>query len=443
MEKRQVTTLPNGIRIVTEHMADIQQVAIRCTMKMGSQNDPEGLSGLAHFLEHALFLGTPTRTEDDIEQFNEHVGNLLNAETDYDSLSLTGTVVPEDATKVLELFADMIQNPTFPADLVAREKKIIQTEIAQSRTDYRDGLMFLETTYAGSPLGNPVAGYVETVEPVTPEILQSYHQAWFRPENMIISVSGAVNHEAIVQLCNKLFENFKNDTPQPKLEESKYVGGFSHYETDFESDTFRLGFEGVHLADRKAITAAGLYGLMLSNTLYDELRTKKGLLYSIGAGHDCSAASGVFGIVGMCEPQKLKTIMNEVCRIVKQSAQYMTPEKLADSKKQYKLGLPKCYPMERTVRNASQLFYFDKLFLESEAYARINSIGMRDILAIADKFMQSTPTFVCVGHKKTMPTYEEIKQWLQPDLKEPKQIIAADSKEQIIQQKKSLKEHTL
>ncbi len=410
-----LTTLSNGIRIATESIKDCHHVSLRCMMCVGGINDPKSLSGLAHVLEHSLFLGTKTRTEDDIISEQRDMGDLINAETSRQTMTFVATVVPEDLSKVMALFADVIRNPIFPADLLEREKKVIITEVRDMFDVNRLGFMMSESAFGDTPMAQPTGGYPDTVSQITPAALNRFHKTYFRPENFIISVAGQVDADTFVEQCKQLYGDFKNTGKQPKLLPSPYRGGGMWTETYEDTDSFVLAFNGIPVMERKERQTAALFASMLETVLEQELRLKNGLLYSIMAEHaDLGTGDGLFVITASCEPDKVQPIVKKICDVLNNFEQHVSEKDLNIVKKRKKLLLCDFNPMERADINVTQVRFFNQLFDAADAHQRIDSVTLQDIFTVARRLLDCQPTFGCLGHEENKSFGKHIDKWLHP-----------------------------
>ncbi len=422
----QTTTLSNGIRIVTDTVDFVHKTCLKMVMLVGSRNEPREYNGLAHCLEHSLFLGTNNRTENDIEQLNKTIGNTMNAETSQDELVLIASVLPEDLYKVTEVFADMIQNPIFPADLVDREKAVILSEIAEIEEDdetYADNLMH-GAAFKRQPLGMPVSGSPKTVNMITPETLKAFHNMYFRPESLVISVAGRVDHLSFVQQCETLFKDFKNNSPLPEQVKSDYMGGDRRVEYDSEMDVLRIAFNGVSFGSFREYVTAELFGSILEDALYDELRTKHGLLYCVRAENYAYKNEGIFAVSATCESSNVSAVLQRTCACIASITDKMNPEILNMAKKRIKLDMPMNAGtlMDRADSNEMDLRYFGHIISMDEAYQLIDSITVKEVQDLSRKIINTRMAFAGLGNVRKMPTYEQINKWLRSPQPLPEKI---------------------
>lgn len=408
--------LSNGIRVVVESVPEARKVALRFAFNVGSQNDPRELSGLAHFTEHALFLGTQTYTDKEIQNIERKSGATFNAETNQDNIYLFTDVLPEDVSVALQVFSDMIQHPVFSEKLIQQEKNIILTELKEVQDDiemFADNLIY-NAAFKRTPLGLPTEGTVKTVRAITRADIVRFHQEYFRPENLVISVAGDVEAEKFIQECRTLFKDFHNDIPEPALVSSQYLGGDRREEAETEINTFRMGFESIPLQDFRQFVIAEVYASVMEDRLLNALRMDKGLLYEIHADNFMYRQASLFCISWSCESEKNADITQEICQTVSQSTTNITEAELETVKKRIKLdfGANDGTLSEKAESNQFDIHSFGQIKNVNNLYEVLESITPDDIAQMAYRITSSRLSFAGVGNIRKMPSYEQINKWL-------------------------------
>ncbi len=412
----QTCSLPNGIRIVTETVENVRKASITCTMTVGSTCEPRQLNGLAHCMEHAFFLGGKTFDEKAIKTAERQLGCNFNAETHQEKISLLAEVLPEDLSMALTVLADMMQFPAFPEKAFEREKEAIYTEIAEVQDDDENfaGNMIHATAFKRDPLGMPIEGSAKTIKQITPQALRAFHNTYFRPENLIISVAGAVNHESFVQLCTQLFGQFKNDNPTPDYPQSRYFGGDMRVESNGDMDLFRIAYQSVPFNPYREYMCSEIFASILEDALYDELRDKSGLLYCVRADNYTFTNQAMFVVSGTCYPQKFGTVIQKACECIMRTKNNLTPEQIAMAQKRIKLDLTANDGIlaDRAASNVFDLQYFGRLMSLDETYRILDSITLDEVKTIASAIIGSRMAFSGLGHTHKMPRYDQITHWL-------------------------------
>ena len=412
----QTKILQNGVRVVFERVSNLQKVSFCCRVMAGSQNEIREQNGIAHYLEHCLFLGTSSRTEEEIQLIERHSGTIFNAETGQEYIQLTTDVLPEDFALVFDVYADMIQNPTFPPDKLEREKGIVLTEISEFLDDNdncANNLMF-NAAYKRNPLGLPIEGTLKTVKNITRDDLISYYQKWFRPENLIISVAGNTDFDTVVRYCEQAYGQFTNNTPVPTKTPSPYLGGDRREEQDTETNTVRMAFQGVPIHHFRDYMCASLYAGVLSLMAFDELRIKQGLLYGIQAENCAFEDSAVFYLSFSAELPKQETIIKETCRLLRQTVTDIPSFYIEAAKKQMKLDMPSNDGSldEKISSNLFDMTYFNHVTPPEDVLSELDSITPAEIQQIAGRILNSRLAFAVLGNTRKTPTYDQINKWL-------------------------------
>ena len=195
------TTLPNGLRIVTESIGSVKTISVGIWVKTGSRNEKKELAGVTHFLEHMLFKGTKKRTAFEIAQSMESVGGYLNAFTSSEYTCYYARCVDEQLSRALDVLSDMVLHPSFPEKEIEKEKKVVIEEMKMYRDSPDDYLFEAFTTkmFQNHALGRPILGFEDTVSAFTRQNLYDYMKDRYRPDNLLVAVAGNVNHEEVVE----------------------------------------------------------------------------------------------------------------------------------------------------------------------------------------------------------------------------------------------------
>lgn len=431
----QTSILSNGIRIVTESVPDAQTVSVQYSIEIGSQNDPTQYSGLAHLLEHALFLGSKLFSQKEIQRYDHLIGSTLNAETNQECTCISDDVLTEDLPKALELIADIIQNPLFPPQAVHLEKKVVLNEIEEVSQDddmFADNLIY-KAAYKNQALQHPTEGYEKTVRAITPDIIKNHYQIYRQPDKMIISLSGNVKHKQVVKICQSLFGQIQSSTKLKPLPKTIYTGGDKRIAEEMSSNVFRLGFNGIPFGEGvDGYIKASILATVLEQVLYDELRFQKGLLYSIHADNEAYKNCALFIISAACLPKNTKEVIQGSAQIIGQIEKYITLQNLQAAQKSIKLDLSlrTNSPHEKAISNEFDMRYFNRIIPLKEYFQKIEAVCVADIKEMAKRIFSSRLSFAGVGKLKEMPSYEQITQWIEKAHRQPTQKYIA---KQIIQ----------
>lgn len=304
-----VHTLPNGLRIVSEARPHTQSVSLGITLAQGSRHEAALQNGMTHFSEHLLFKGTPTRHWKEIASETNILGGHFNASTGADSVKLYGSVISRDLGAAFGLLSEMFVHSTFPAEEVERERSVIIEEIAQY-DDIPDDLCFERFTQAlllPHPVGRPVIGTAELVGGFSRKALIDYWNSVLVPSRIIISVAGGFDEAALIAECEKSFGHLRDTGAQQEgMETVEGQHGAVAIDRDIEQVNFAFGVTGPdrHNAQRYAWSLYDtILGGGMGSRLFDEIREKRGLAYSIGSSINSLYRCGYLMVSGSTRPE--------------------------------------------------------------------------------------------------------------------------------------------
>src|SRR3990167_6298591 len=294
------TTLDNGLRIITDDIPGILSATLGLWVDVGARYESPEINGISHFLEHMAFKGTTTRTAKQIAEEIESVGGNLNAYTSKENTAYHARVLESDVPLALQIIADIIQNSTFDPIEVNRERDVILQEIGQTQ-DTPDDIIFdylQETAFPNHSLGRPILGSPENVRRIQQKDLKDYMEKEYSSSRMVFAATGAVKHENIVELCQKYFSKLSNHETK-SYEKSTYRGGHFYENRKLEQVHLVLGYESCpygHADYYPTAVFSSLLGGGMSSRLFQEVREKRGLVYSIYSFNTAFRDSGIFGI---------------------------------------------------------------------------------------------------------------------------------------------------
>ncbi|HSE10193.1 MAG TPA: pitrilysin family protein [Nocardioidaceae bacterium] len=407
------TVLPGGLRVVTETMPGVRSATVGAWVGVGSRDESPTLSGASHFLEHLLFKGTPTRSAMDISIALDTVGGEFNAFTAKEYTCFHARVLDEDLPLAIDVLGDMITSSVITADDVEAEREVILDEIAMHDDDPDDVVhnLFAEKAWGATSLGRPIAGTVASIETLTRAQIKRYYRSRYRPENMVVAAAGNVDHASVVRLVRKAFgrAGFLADTsvrPQPPRRSDrpkKTAAGEIALNRPFEQVNLVLGVNGLVRTDDRRY-ALGVLNAVLgggtSSRLFQEVRERRGLAYSVYSFASHYADSGMFGVGVGCLP----TRMDDVLEVVRSemgllAERGITPEELERGKGQLRGGL--VLSMEdsgtRMSRIAKAELLYDELPGIDEVISRINAVTVDDVQLLAKELFDQPETLAVVG----------------------------------------------
>lgn len=418
MSQIRITTLSNGLRVVTDSVSSVETVAVGVWVNVGTRYENMAHNGVAHMVEHMLFKGTKSRSALELAEAVETVGGSMNAYTSRELTSYYVHLLKDDLALAVEVLADMVQHSTLPPEEIERERGVILEEIGMCN-DTPDDLIFdnyYETAYAGQALGAPILGKDNIIAAMQRETLQHYIREFYTPGRMAVCASGNVQHETLVALAEKFFNALPPDRANGK-DAAQYTGGEHRLEKDLEQSHVLLGFRGVarHEEDYFAAqTLATLLGGGMSSRLFQEVREKRGLVYSIYSFHSAYTDDGQFGIYAGTGPEKLPELIPVVCDEVRKLAGAVGPAELERAKAQMRAGtlMGQESMISRIDMCAKALLLNGKARDIAEVIAKINAVDVDRIDAVARRIFSSAPTLAALGPLEKLETFEAVRKRL-------------------------------
>ncbi|MBO0865797.1 MAG: insulinase family protein [Mycobacterium sp.] len=312
------TTLPGGLRVVTEFLPAVHSASVGVWVSVGSRDEGATVAGAAHFLEHLLFKSTPTRTAVDIAQAVDAVGGELNAFTAKEHTCYYAHVLDSDLELAVDLVADVVLNGRCEHGDVELERDVVLEEIAMRDDDPEDALadLFLAALFGDHPVGRPVIGSVQSVSAMTRAQLHSFHVRRYTPERMVVAVAGNVDHDEVVALVREHFgpRLMRGRRPLPPRKGTGRITGSPRLTVanrDAEQTHICLGVRtpGRHWQHRWALSVLHTaLGGGLSSRLFQQVRESRGLAYSVYSSLDMFADSGALSVYAACLPERFPEV---------------------------------------------------------------------------------------------------------------------------------------
>ncbi|HCI46741.1 MAG TPA: peptidase M16, partial [Rhodospirillaceae bacterium] len=284
-----ITVLENGFTIVTDSVPHVETMSAGVYVGVGAKNEVPENNGISHFLEHLMFKGTKTRTARGMIEELEADGLGVNAYTSKEITTYHLTGLKESLGKSIEVLADMVQRSQFPQNELDSEREVVKQEIARSR-DNPTRQMFdqlLRQAYPDQPYGRTVLGPEANIDALPRQAFFDYVKENYTAENMVLAVSGNVDHDEVVALAKKHFDELPQGKPAP-AKVPEYVGGYEKTEGPIEQAHFAIGMKSVgrnHPDYYAHILAAQILGGGMSSRLFEEVREKRGLVYTTSASY--------------------------------------------------------------------------------------------------------------------------------------------------------------
>jgi predicted Zn-dependent peptidase len=393
----QTATLPNGFRIVTEYMPGLESAAIGIWVTAGGRHERPEQNGIAHFLEHMAFKGTETRSALQIAEAIEDVGGYINAYTSREVTAYYARVLRNDVGLALDVVADILRNPVFDPKEIEVERHVILQEIGQA-ADTPDDIIFdwlQEKAYPDQPIGRTILGETDRVSGFSKDDLATFVSEHYGPDQMILSAAGAVDHEAIVAQAEALFGDM---IARPALiaDAARFHGGESRKVKDLEQAHLALAFESPGYRDPN-FYAAQVYSVALgggmSSRLFQEIREKRGLCYTIFAQTGAYSDTGMTTIYAGTSGEEIKELTNLTIDEMKRAADEMSPAEVARARAQMKAGLLMGLesPSSRTERLARMIQIWGEVPSLEDTVSRIDSVTTGDVRAFGEQLVRKAP----------------------------------------------------
>ena len=313
------TVLPGGLRVVTEFVPSVRSASVGVWVNVGSRDEGPTVAGAAHFLEHLLFKATPTRTAVEIAQAVDAVGGELNAFTAKEHTCYYAHVLDDDLELAVDLVSDVVLRGSCESHDVELERDVVLEEIAMRDDDPEDALgdVFFAAMFGDHPVGRPVIGSVDSVAAMTRSQLHSFHVRRYIPERMVVAVAGNVDHDVVVALVRKYFGRnlVKGRRPQPPRKGTRRLAGrpgLAVLDRDCEQTHLSLGVRipGRHWPQRWPLAVLNTaLGGGLSSRLFQEIRERRGLAYSVYSSIDTFADGGTLSVYAGCLPERFDEVV--------------------------------------------------------------------------------------------------------------------------------------
>lgn len=397
------STLSNGLRVISKNIPAVETISISLWVPVGARYETPQESGLSHMLEHMFFKGTPTRTAQKIAEEVESFGAHFNAYTSREATVFTVRALAEDLDPLLKVLGDIIKNSTFEDKELSKEREVVLQEIAMTN-DNPDDLIFdliQETAFPNQAMGRPILGSVDNVSGFSQQDLLNFKAKYYDPSRMILCVTGKVDADHFSKLAEEEFSSLpktENTTPSKAF----YKGGNTHTKRDLEQVHSILGFEGVPMGSKDYYETALLGTILgggMSSRLFQEIREKQGLVYSVFAYHSSFIDTGFFGIYASMTPQNYDQVLKTTTIELDRFADTITEKELNRARQQLKSSL--MMGLESVTGQCDQLVHhirlYDRPLSSEEILEKVNAVTCEKISTRASALLISPSTRATLG----------------------------------------------
>ncbi len=398
-----ITRLESGPTVVTHRMEHLQSVALGIWVGAGSRAEAENEHGIAHLLEHMAFKGTKRRSAIDIAEQIEAVGGELNASTSVENTNYYARVLKDDVPLAMDILCDILVDSAFDEEELARERHVVIQEIGAALDTPEDLVydFFSETAFPGQPMGRPILGTVDSIRSMSRTALTGYLGKHYRAPSLVVAAAGAVDHDEIVRMADAGLSGLAKD-PGPKPQAAFYRGGDRREVRDLMEAQIVLGFAGRPFASPDyyitQVLATALGGGM-SSRLFQEVREKRGLCYSIYAFHWSFMDTGVFGIHAATGESDVSALMPVVVGEIERAAHDLGQAEIDRAKAQLRAGLLMALesPIARAGQLARQILIHGRTLTIEELIERVNAVTVEGVRRVADSIFTGRPTLAAIG----------------------------------------------
>ena len=394
-------TLSNGLTILLDHF-NSNTLSIGLWLNVGSVNENNKQLGIAHMLEHMAFKGTKNRNAFDISKEIEDVGGDINAYTSKENTAYYVKLLPSNYELGIEILSDIFLNSTFPKEEIERERGVIISEIGQSNDMPDDKVFdkFYSLAYQNQSIGKPILGTKVSVGGFNKDDLKEFCNQNYNPSNLIIGISGKFDEKKITNQIKKNFEFLKsgNKSTKPKY---KWNSGFHSEKKDLQQAHIVFGVEGLSNLDKQRLDLSALSIILgggMSSKLFQEIREKKGLCYSIFSFQSQFLSSGIFGFYSACNPNDLENLLDTSLNEIKNLSKNITINDLDRAKAQLSSGFIRAqdFTFSRLERNVKSLFTHSKMFSEDYILNKISELKISNLLDLYDRLFYNPKTVLSI-----------------------------------------------
>jgi predicted Zn-dependent peptidase len=411
-----VTTLSNGLRVISEAMPHVGTASLGIWVASGSRAEAPEEHGIAHMLEHMAFKGTENRSARDIAEEIETAGGEINAATGVETTSYFARVLQDEVPGALDVLADILRNPVYKEEDLGLERTVILQEIAATRDNPEDVLFdaALSVAFPDQPLGRPVLGTASSVRNFRRDNLVRFRDANYGAQRMILSAAGAVDHDILVREAERLLSDLPSDCATA-FAQPQYRGGYKSVNMPLEQSHVLIAFESPASHDPDFYTAqvcAGLLGGGMSSRLFQEAREQRGLCYAIYAFCSGFSDTGVFGIHAAADEMQAPALMDVITMELRKLAEEgPRVDEVQRAKANMKAGLLMSLESSATRAEflARHLYIFEKPPEFEKLIAHVESVDPERVRHFVQRLLSAgSPSCVHVGPRADAPELRAI-----------------------------------
>jgi Predicted Zn-dependent peptidases len=397
--------LPNGLTVISEQMQHLRSVSIGVWVKTGSRDEDPRSNGISHFIEHMLFKGSANRSAEDIARQVDSIGGNMDAFTAKECICFNMKVVDEHLPVAIDILSDLVLNPLFKEEDIAREKGVILEEIKmdEDSPDYLVHEIFTQSFFKDHPLGKPILGTRDTVKKFERSSVLEFYKQCFTPENIVVSAAGNLEHKKFVDLVKRHFAQLKPTKTNRKSRRPETASRIMlRNKKSLEQVQICMGVPSYPIAHEKRYASYILNSLLgggMSSRLFQNIRERQGLAYAIYSDLSPYRDTGCLCVyAGTSRESAGKVVQSVVRELFRLKSETVSAEELRRSKDQLKgsLMLSLESSTSRMSNLARQEMYFDHFFTLDELIERIEAVSADDLRAMAEEFFKTESIAVTV-----------------------------------------------
>ncbi len=397
--------LPNGLTVISEQMQHLRSVSIGVWVKTGSRDEDPRSNGISHFIEHMLFKGSANRSAEDIARQVDSIGGNMDAFTAKECICFNMKVVDEHLPVAIDILSDLVLNPLFKEEDIAREKGVILEEIKmdEDSPDYLVHEIFTQSFFKDHPLGKPILGTRDTVKKFERSSVLEFYKQCFTPENIVISAAGNLEHKKFVDLVKRHFAQLKPTKTNRKSRRPETASRIMlRNKKSLEQVQICMGVPSYPIAHEKRYASYILNSLLgggMSSRLFQNIRERQGLAYAIYSDLSPYRDTGCLCVyAGTSRESAGKVVQSVVRELFRLKSETVSAEELRRSKDQLKgsLMLSLESSTSRMSNLARQEMYFDHFFTLDELIERIEAVSADELRAMAEEFFKTESIAVTV-----------------------------------------------
>ena len=410
----QVTEFNIGLSVVSDTMDTVETVSLGAWVGVGTRDEAPAINGISHLLEHMAFKGTERRSALEIVEEIETVGGHLNAYTAREHTAYYAKILKQDLGLAVDIIADILQHSVMDPDELAREQDVIVQEINQSHDTPDDVVFdfFQETAFPGQAIGRPVLGTAALVRGMDRTVLLDYMGGHYSAPKIVFAAAGNLDHGRFVKLAEDAFDSL----PKPsngEREQARYVGGDCREDRDLEQVHVLLGMQGVSFEDEDfhAMSICSiLLGGGMSSRLFQEVREKRGLAYSIYSYLQSYTNGGLFGIYAGTAKDQVEDLVPLVFDEIAKVADGVGDDEAARARTQVKANILMSLEStsSRCEQLARQMMIYKRPIPIEETVAKIDAVDGNAIRRVAERLMAGKPTMTALGPVSKIDALEKL-----------------------------------